>query len=85
MTSSLLQLKNIGTRTAAWLQDIGIHTVEDLKAMGPVTAYKRLKGLGYHVNTVFVFAVQGALMDLHWNALPPELKAVLSKACREES
>ena len=61
------------------LQAIGIHTYEDLAEMGAVEAYRRIKDRGIHVSKVMLYALQGALMDVHWNDLAPELKSKLVK------
>ena len=36
-----------------------------------------IKARGIHVSKVMLYALQGALMDVHWNDLPPDLKARL--------
>jgi len=35
-------LKNLGPRCAEWLSQIGIHSAEDLKAVGAASAYQEL-------------------------------------------
>jgi len=77
--SELLELKNLGMASVNILQAIGINTYEDLAEMGPVQAYCRIKARGIHVSKVMLYALQGALMDVHWNDLPPDLKARLVK------
>lgn len=77
--SELLELKNLGMASVNILQAIGIHSYEDLAEMGAVEAYKRIKSRGIHVSKVMLYALQGALMDVHWNDLPPEMKAQLVK------
>lgn len=78
------QLKNIGETSAQWLHDTGIHTRADLEEIGAVMAYKviqhqRPRG----VNIMLLYALQGALMDVHWNALPPDLKDQLKRDAKE--
>jgi DNA transformation protein and related proteins len=77
--SELLELKNLGMASVNILQAIGINTYEDLAEMGPVKAYCKIKDRGIHVSKVMLYALQGALMDVHWNDLPPELKTQLVK------
>ena len=77
-------LKNIGATTARWLHDVGIHTKADLEEMGAVIAYKVIQHqCPQKVNVLLLYALQGALMDIHWNALPPDLKAQLKRDARE--
>lgn len=75
--SELLELKNLGMASVNILQAIGINTYEDLADMGPVQAYCRIKARGIHVSKVMLYALQGALMDVHWNDLPPDMKTQL--------
>lgn len=75
--SELLELKNLGMASVNILHAIGVHTYEDLAEMGAVEAYKRIKSRGIHVSKVMLYALQGALMDVHWNDLTPEMKAQL--------
>ena len=75
--SELLELKNLGMASVNILQAIGVHTYEDLAEVGAVEAYRRIKTRGIHVSKVMLYALQGALMDVHWNDLSPELKTKL--------
>ena len=75
--TELLGLKNLGMATVNILHAIGINSYDDLKQMGAVEAYCRIKGRGIHVSKVMLYALQGALMDTHWNDLSPDLKAQL--------
>lgn len=74
---SLSELRNIGPTTERWLHAVGIHTKEDIKALGPVAIYRLLKGHGYHVSVNLVYALHGAVTDQAWNKLPAEVKARL--------
>ncbi|HEY7884366.1 MAG TPA: TfoX/Sxy family protein [Cellvibrionaceae bacterium] len=73
-SSELLQLKNLGVASVNILRAIGIHTYDDLRQAGAVNAYKRIKARDINVSKVMLYALQGALMDVHWNDLPPDLK-----------
>lgn len=80
MTASgtkLTGLKNLGPKSCAWLEEIGIDSPEALKATGAVNAYKQLKIQGYPVTLIMVYAIEGALRDLHWNKLPLDLRESL--------
>ena len=45
--------------------------------MGPVEAYLRIKQRDIHVSKVMLYALQGALLNVHWNELEPGLKQEL--------
>lgn len=73
----LLGLKNLGMASVNILHAIGVNSYDDLSKMGAVDAYKRIKARGIHVSKVMLYALQGALMDVHWNDLSPDLKKQL--------
>lgn len=75
--SELLELKNLGMASVNILHAIGVNSYEDLARMGAVEAYRKVKMRGIQVSKVMLYALQGALMDVHWNELSPELKASL--------
>ena len=75
--SELLQLKNLGMASVNILHAVGINTYADLRRIGAVEAYLRIKARDINVSKVMLYALQGALMNVHWNDLPPELKIQL--------
>jgi DNA transformation protein and related proteins len=75
--SELLQLKNLGMASVNILRAIGITTFADLQRAGAVDVYKRIRARDINVSKVMLYALQGALMDIHWNELAPDLKARL--------
>ncbi|GAB3109410.1 TfoX/Sxy family protein [Aestuariicella hydrocarbonica] len=75
--SDLLQLKNLGAASVNILHAIGVNSYADLKHMGPVEAYIRIKNRGIHVSKVMLYALQGALLGVHWNDLDPRVKQQL--------
>lgn len=75
--SELIDLKNLGMATVNILNAIGVNTRQELAEMGAVEAYCRIKARGIHVSKVMLYALQGALMDIHWNDLTPEHKLEL--------
>lgn len=72
--SELLQFKNLGMASVNILRAIGVNTFSDLKHIGAVEAYRRIKARDINVSKVMLYALQGALMDVHWNDLPPDMK-----------
>ena len=75
--SELLGLKNLGMASVNILNAIGVKNYDDLSTVGAVEAYCRIKSRGISVSKVMLYALQGALMNVHWNDLSPELKAQL--------
>ncbi|WP_216900563.1 TfoX/Sxy family DNA transformation protein [Synechococcus sp. CCY 9618] len=54
-------MRNLGPKSAAWLAGIGITSRAELAQVGAIEAD----------------AIQGALMDCDWRALPPEFRRTL--------
>ncbi len=77
--SEIAQLKNLGPKSAQMLAAIGIHDRAQLSEIGAVDAYRLLKLRGHNPSMVLVYAIQGALDDVHWNELSPELKGELQR------
>lgn len=75
--SELLQLKNLGMASVNILHAVGINTYADLRNVGAVDAYRRIKARDINVSKVMLYALQGALLDIHWNDLPLDMKAQL--------
>jgi DNA-3-methyladenine glycosylase I len=74
------ELPNLGERTAQWLAAAGIRTDRELREIGPVGAYRMLKGHGYPATLNLVYAVHGALSGTDWRRLSPAAKAALKAA-----
>jgi DNA transformation protein len=80
MESDLLALKNLGNTSVNWLRTVGVHNREELARLGPVATYNRIRERGIRVSRVLLYALQGALLDVHWNELDPEVKRQLVEA-----
>ncbi len=70
-------MKNLGKTSVQWLNAIGIHSPEQLKSAGAAAAYRKVKARGFRVSKVLLYALEGALMDVHWSELEPEHKVRL--------
>lgn len=81
--SELLQLKNLGVASVNILRAIGINTHADLERLGAVETYRRIRARNINVSKVMLYALEGALMDIHWNDIPPDLKARLVREAEQ--
>ncbi|MBU2709443.1 TfoX/Sxy family protein [Zooshikella harenae] len=79
MATDLIELKNLGKTSVQWLNAVGIRDKETLEQIGSVEAYRKIKTRGFKVSKVLLYALEGALLDAHWNQLAPDLKAKLIK------
>lgn len=78
-TSTLSELKNIGKVTERWLNGIGIYGEADLRRMGAVQAYQKIRASEASATVNLLYALQGALSGTHWNDLPLPIKETLRR------
>ncbi len=75
---SLESARNLGPKSARLLREAGIASLEDLRAIGPVAAYCRLKFTDARsVSLNMLWALHGAVKDRDWRDLAPQTKARL--------
>ncbi|WP_058835691.1 TfoX/Sxy family protein [Luteimonas abyssi] len=67
---SAAKLRNVGPKSAAWLRQVGLRTRADLEAAGPVEAYMRVRRAGFRPSLNLLYALEGALLDCHWQEVP---------------
>ncbi|MBC3952093.1 MULTISPECIES: TfoX/Sxy family protein [Pseudomonas] len=79
MNDELQHLKNVGKTSAQWLHAVGIHSASDLRRMGAVNAYQAVRTRGFRATKVLLYAIEAALMDIHWNDLPVDRKDALNR------
>lgn len=77
MSKELAQLRNIGPTVRKRLNELGVYTRADLQRIGAVKAYKRICE-NYPNQTIpvcyYLYSLQGALNDVHWDELSETLK-----------
>ena len=74
MTDKLL---NIGPKSYAWLKQVGIRTSEDLKRLGAMEVFMKVKKAGFRPSLNLLYALAGAEQERHWNTLSAEEKNAL--------
>ena len=67
---STAKLRNIGPKSAAWLRQVGLRSREDLEAVGAVDAFMRVMRAGFKPSLNLLYALEGALLDCHWQEVP---------------
>jgi DNA transformation protein len=86
-SNQLKGAKNIGVTIEKRLNEIGIFSLADLAHITPVKAYKQIcqlnPGQTFPV-CFYLYSLQGALLDLHWDDLPTSLKSELRKKVEKE-
>lgn len=77
-------MRNLGPTSLTWLAEIGIHDLEDIRALGAVETYARLRfHFGRKINRNMLHALAAALADIDWRQLTPEHKADLDRQAAE--
>lgn len=79
---SLNAAKNIGATIEKKLNKIGVFTMADLAEKTPVKAYQEIKKLTPEKTLpvcYYLYSLQGALLDMHWDDLPKEMKMSLQE------
>lgn len=73
-------MRNLGPTSRIWLAEIGIHDLEDVRALGAVETYARLRfRFGRKITRNMLHALAAALADIDWRQLTPEHKAELDR------
>ncbi len=72
-----LKLRNIGPKSAAWLRQVGLRTEDELRAIGALEAFMRVKRAGFKPSLNLLYALEGALRDCHWQDVPSERRSEL--------
>ena len=67
--NDLAELLNQGEKSAQMLHEAGIHTVKQLRDLGAVEAYLKIKQQGIASSLNMLYAIEGALINTHWNKL----------------
>lgn len=78
MRADLLRLRNIGDKSAQWLLEAGYETPAQLEADGAALVFWKLRQ-SRPVSLNMLWALQGALLDIHWARLPEAMTTALLK------
>ena len=71
------KIRNVGPKSAAWLRQVGVRTLEDLRTVGVIETFMKVKRAGFRPSLNLLYAMQGALDDCHWADLPEGVKTSL--------
>lgn len=78
---SLTRLMNLGPVTARRLRVVGVETPADLRRVGAVDAYVRLRrAFPNLIAETMLYALHGALNDVRWYELSDEVRTALRHA-----
>lgn len=71
------KLRNIGPKSMAWLRQTGVRSLDDLKAVGALAAFVRVKRAGFKPSLNLLYALEGAILDCHWQEIPDSRRSEL--------
>ena len=74
------KLRNIGPKSAAWLRQVGLRSLDDVAAIGAVDAYMKVRRAGFKPSLNLLYSLEGALVDCHWQEVPDDRRAELVAA-----
>ena len=68
----------IGSKSAKWLEEVGITSASQVRKLGAVECYARVLGQGtFSANLNLLWALQGAIEDMHWTLIDPKQRTTL--------
>ncbi|MFC3130376.1 TfoX/Sxy family protein [Coralloluteibacterium stylophorae] len=65
-----VKLRNVGPKSAAWLRQVGVRSLDDLRETGVVGAWLKCRRAGFRPGLNLLYALEGALLDCHWQDVP---------------
>ncbi|MFN8530316.1 MAG: TfoX/Sxy family DNA transformation protein [Anaerolineae bacterium] len=72
------KIEGLGEKSSAWLHEIDIHSLEEIRALGVVEVYRRLKArFPREITLNMLWGLESALTGIPWNKIPDEVKADL--------
>ncbi len=69
MAASEDKIRNVGPKTGAWLRQVGVYSIADLKRLGAVETYLKVKRAGFRPSLNLLYALGGAIENCHWTEL----------------
>jgi DNA transformation protein len=76
----LARMRNLGPISAARLRAVGIDSPDELRRVGAVEAYLKLReSHPFEISVVFLYALHGAVTDTDWRQLSESTRARLRR------
>jgi DNA transformation protein and related proteins len=77
----IVEMRNLGPAMARWLSELDIRHESDLRSIGAVAAWNRLRFVhGRRVSILALYAMEAALIGCDWRCLTAEQKRALRAA-----
>ncbi len=85
MTTELASLPNLGPKSQAMLAAAGITTLKQLRELGSVAAYAKVKATGVNATLNLLWALEGLLSGLPRQVVAREHRTSLLLALEQQS
>lgn len=72
-----VKIRNVGPKSAAWLRQVGVRSLEDLRGLGVVPTFMKVRRAGFRPSLNLLYAMEGALLDCHWQEVPEQRRSEL--------
>lgn len=74
MPEPIESLMNLGPKSGEWLRAVGIVSIDDLRAVGPIDAYCLVKQNFPRASLNLLWAMDAGLKNKHWRSLTSDRK-----------
>ena len=71
------RIRNLGPVSLAWLEEVGIESLEALREVGALPTYRLIRGLHPKASLNLLWALHAATFNRDWRDLSEEEKAAL--------
>ncbi len=83
-TSPPSKLRNLGPQSSAWLQSVGLDSIDQIRRIGPIAAYRLVKQRHPRVSLNLLWALAAGIDDRDWRELTPREKQSLRAQLAED-
>jgi len=83
-TSPPSKLRNLGPQSSAWLQSVGLDSIDQIRRIGPVAAYRLVKQRYPQVSLNLLWALAAGIDDRDWRELTTREKKSLRAQLEED-
>lgn len=80
MAASTEKMRNIGPKSAAWLRQVGLRSLDEIAAVGVVETFMKVRRAGFKPSLNLLYALEGAVLDCHWQDVPDARRTELVSA-----
>ena len=80
MAANTQKMRNIGPKSAAWLRQVGLRSLDEISGTGVVESFMKVRRAGFKPSLNLLYALEGAVLDCHWQDVPEARRTELVTA-----